>query len=696
MKKAQDSKTSSKEKISEPHETKATSKIKKKSSVPFLEYYVKYILIGLIIIGVFLRLAKLGYLSFWVDEYVHVNAGTEMINSWNPFVLFRHELNGVIVSFFSGLGFLLFGHHEIGGRIFNAILSCSLIPTVYWFGKRFFTLKVGLIAALLATFSQYLIFWSRLDRMYGVIAAVYLLPVGYCIIYTLDIDYKKILPKKSINTNNLLILLALIIFSFLASLITYFLFFSLGAWALYLVVSRFKQRKALAVASWNKWIILSGIFIIFLITSLTPLNKTILKPLFSLAMPDSIVQLLLPDMENVMKNFKAANWADHFKTYFNVILTDMPGTIYFAIAAFIPLLILARQKAMIIACFYIFPLLLMGFVYLEPNLPRYHSFLYPMYLILVACFFEYIPLLINKFILPKSSIKFLSLAVLPLLIGMIIYSKMIPNAVKITTNDHHGIVIDKKLSVWSFTNWKGPSKRLKQLIKKGDVVFSTVPAAVSFYLQDTSIKVHLFRQIKLNAADKSYIPIGDGNGVLPSASSYNNFYRTLQSSARIWLISDYYLYNSLTDPNTRALLFNNFELMPELGKDGDVQVFLFDRYSTAKKQHSMIYELGKPAGRKGTPALSFTTDAAQKSNGLLLKVISKGIDSGQEAIFQINGTQSLFIPHPTGKTSDQLDISEVKIPGNLLNIGTNSFEIGYNENTRDSYRGFIVYDVIIQ
>jgi hypothetical protein len=228
--------------------------------------------------------------------------------------------------------------------------------------------------------------------------------------------------------------------------------------------------------------------------------------------------------------------------------------------------------------YYIVPFLLMGFVFLEPCLPRYHAFIYPLYLVTVVSAFYYVPALIKK-ITPKwpayhSWIGFVAL------IGFVILfitSKAIKNSITLITLEKYGTVIDKKLSQWSFTNWRDPSLYVKKRLKPGDLIFATIPAGVDFYLgADQKSSIYPFRQMRLNAEDKTYVPLGN-SAQLPSASSFDDFYKTLQRNQRVWLISDYYFYNVMTEGRCRDLVFQNFTLIPEASKDGKYTiVFIWD------------------------------------------------------------------------------------------------------------------------
>ena len=178
------------------------------------------------------------------------------------------------------------------------------------------------------------------------------------------------------------------------------------------------------------------------------------------------------------------------------------------------------------------------------------------------------------------------------------------------------------------------------------MVLSTVPDAVNFYInQQDQYQVHLFRQMRLDTETRNFVLMGHSSSI-PSASSVEDLYKTMESFNRVWLIADYYLYNSLTDPKARDLVFKNFTLYPGACKDGSVQLFLWDRNQTKKFQHNTLLEMGKPTGRQVSPGLGFNVNQTHLSSELGVTIESTGIDSDKEAYLHVNNTEHYAIPKP--------------------------------------------------
>jgi mannosyltransferase len=123
------------------------------------------ILILLTIVGGFLRFYNLGFNSLWLDEgttYIvslHTYAGIwQDVTTWdfNPplFYWIEHVM-------------LMFGQTEEILRFVPAVFGVLTIPLIYFVGKEFLDRNVGIIAAIAATFSPFLIFYSQEARAYS-------------------------------------------------------------------------------------------------------------------------------------------------------------------------------------------------------------------------------------------------------------------------------------------------------------------------------------------------------------------------------------------------------------------------------------------------------------------------------------------------------------------------------------------------
>jgi mannosyltransferase len=123
------------------------------------------LIIFLTIIGALLRLFHISNDSFWLDEAMTaIFTNLSFIDYWTYLV----RLGDVHPPLFYLLEKipLFFGHAEIHYRIFPAIFGILTIPVFYMVGEKLFNRDVGLIMAILLTFSKFHIFYSQDARMY--------------------------------------------------------------------------------------------------------------------------------------------------------------------------------------------------------------------------------------------------------------------------------------------------------------------------------------------------------------------------------------------------------------------------------------------------------------------------------------------------------------------------------------------------
>ncbi|MBC7641040.1 MAG: glycosyltransferase family 39 protein [Flavobacterium sp.] len=137
------------------------------------------LLVLILISATILRLYHLDYQSAWMDEIYTLNVS----NPENSFSTLINEVNtreGFPYLYFILIKLLLsvFGYSALVARSFSAIMGVLTIFIIYKFGKLLYTKNVGLIAAILITFSEYCIYVSQDARPYtfylfGVISSFY-------------------------------------------------------------------------------------------------------------------------------------------------------------------------------------------------------------------------------------------------------------------------------------------------------------------------------------------------------------------------------------------------------------------------------------------------------------------------------------------------------------------------------------------
>lgn len=136
--------------------------------------WVIYLLILITLLGAILRIYKLGYSSFGLDEvYTLYTTSHGFISPGHP------PLSFIIVYQF----IKLFGTSEFTARVPSALFGIATIPLVYLLGKEIFGREEGLISSFIISTSLWHIKLSQEARMYTeltffVIAAFYFFILG--------------------------------------------------------------------------------------------------------------------------------------------------------------------------------------------------------------------------------------------------------------------------------------------------------------------------------------------------------------------------------------------------------------------------------------------------------------------------------------------------------------------------------------
>ena len=128
-------------------------------------------LISIVFLSIILRLYNLGEWSIWYDEAATVRNVLGLLRlspyeDWGLFGLLRAERVPPLY-FFYVLPFYYFSSIEWSLRLSSVIVGIATIPLMYYFGSRLLNQKIGLIAALLLTFSPFHIYYSQELRPYS-------------------------------------------------------------------------------------------------------------------------------------------------------------------------------------------------------------------------------------------------------------------------------------------------------------------------------------------------------------------------------------------------------------------------------------------------------------------------------------------------------------------------------------------------
>lgn len=134
------------------------------------------LLLGIITIGILLRVYKLGDLGLTENEDYVANAVRGVLDTWLPIypsgALYPRALP---LTYLTSLSAYIFGYDDFTLRIPNTIFSILSIVVGYLLTARLFGIRVALIAAGLIAFSDWEILLGRTARMYGTLSFFLLL-----------------------------------------------------------------------------------------------------------------------------------------------------------------------------------------------------------------------------------------------------------------------------------------------------------------------------------------------------------------------------------------------------------------------------------------------------------------------------------------------------------------------------------------
>ncbi len=653
----------------------------------FIEKNALKIAILFAVIALVLRLYRLGFLSLWVDEYMHALAAIKG--------QFKHgENNGILLTWLNTLFAYVLGHNEFSMRFPVALLGAALVPATYVLGKQIANYKVGLMAAIFVCFSLYLIFWSRVDRPYGMVSTFYVpLILSFWMMLEVKSKQENAWSRFGINPKFLWLTLIALLLSMLSQLICFLFIFSAGFYGSFVAIESWITKKSnpLKFNAYNLLFYLNVVAVVFM---LTPIGNKMMRPIIEIFLPGNMATLILPDLKAAIAAVDGDKFYKSFDVYTGVINNDFKGLKYLGWFGFIFAFLKNRKLAYLLISSFVVPFLLMAFVFREPVHAKYLTYIYPIFLISASYSLYYIAFSLMKYLSntfnenSKSYLSMCTLAFIVLIVG-VSKKKEIGEMLKTQT---HGNIVDKSISEIHYVNWKQPCLFIKDRMQKGDVIMATVQFAPRFYLGLDSVV--WFRQMHFDAKTKDYVSNLPDQRKL-SANTYEQLVRTYNENKRGWLLADYYFDNALTDPRAKQFVEQNFEFHFSACEDGAVKVFSWDKSKPKSYESSFVVELGKNPNQMGSLPMSININKAALPPMVNLLLTTEGIDSDVEAFILINDQQVAI--KPNGKSSS-IGINTVQVSSNLFKEGENKIQFAFNgeEGNGDVIKGCVIYSLNIR
>lgn len=651
----------------------------------FIEKHALKIAILIGVAALILRLYRIGYLSLWVDEYMHALAAVKG--------QFKHgENNGILLTWLNTIFAYVFGHNEFSMRFPVALLGAALVPAVYVLGKNIANYRVGLMSAVLVTCSIYLIFWSRVDRPYGMVATLYV-PLILCFWLMLEKKPQKENTWSRLGINPKYFGLTILAFALamMSQLICFLFIFTAGFYGSFVAIESWISRKSTPFRL-NAYNLLFYLNVVSVVLMLTPLGNRMMRPIIEIFLPGNMATLILPDLKAAFAAVETDKLYKSFDVYNAVIKFDFKMINYLGWLGMLMAFVKNRKLSYLLISSFLIPFLLMSFVFREPVHAKYLSYIYPMFLISASYAFYFIAFHLMNYVsksFSETSRSYVTSCTMIFLLLVFGISKRKEIGAMLNTEEH-GNVVDKSISEIHYVNWKQPSLYIKEQMQEGDVIMATVQFAPRFYLGLDSVV--WFRQMRYDAAKKDYVPNQPDHRKL-SAATFEQLKKTFEENKRGWLLADYYFDNALTDPRAKQFVEQNFNFHFTACDDGAVKVFSWDKDKPKSYQSSFVIEMGKNPNQMGSQPMSININKAGLPPKLYMYFTSEGIDSDAEAYVLINDKHQVAI-RKNGKAS-QIGNNIVEVDASFFNDGENKIQFAYNSDlgNGDVIRGCVIYSM---
>lgn len=679
--------------------------------LPYLKKLGLPILILIIIIGFYLRVYNLGFLSVWIDEYMHIGPAHRWLNGGN---FLQSDNNGIFLSFIVTAMFKLFGIGEFQARFPSVIFGCGSIYLTFLVAKTLFKNKtIALYSALVICLSLFAFFMSRIARNYASFQFFYL--ILFFVFYK-AYHYTKsddnFFSRNGLNKIYLLLFPVIFILSLLNHQLSFFFVFSFAFYASVCGVWEIiKAKKWL----WSKNTISLALSFLGVLILVTPLLDLVARPVLNILLNEQIVNWVLPNweylgglMDDPEKAYKS------FNTYYDVITNEFKYLHFFGFAGLIIAFLYNKRSALLLVSFFVIPFLLQSFIFREPTITYYIYYILPFfYLAIAIAIYAIQDILLHK-LLFKEKTKTISTILNLILLVVILNSGFLYKDInKVMKTKEHGRIVKKELFNSTFVNWKQNLEFVGKSFKPNDALISTFVAHTNFYLNtDKSI---WFRQKVYDTVEKKYVLREEpDDSVGYHAFTLQGLKKTFNENPRGWFLADYYFDNVMTDPNCRDFVIKNMDYHFNANQDGEIKVFSWDHSKQRKFKNYLLIEIGKSPRKMASRELTLNIQQISQPKNATLYLEVEGLNQDNELFFIINGDnkkkakfvrkndgmlnkQSKNANQSYGNNSAQRQVYSVQVPINWFKTGKNTLKFGYNQNVAGDYnKGVVIYNLRLQ
>ena len=134
-------------------------------------------LLGIVLIGAFLRVYHLGTQSIWFDEAYSV--GLSSLSVPQIVQAAAADVQPPLYYLLLHYWMMAFGTSESAVRLLSVLFGVLAIPMIYVVGRQLFNKETGLVGALILALSSFNIYYSQETRMYSLMALLALLSMYF-------------------------------------------------------------------------------------------------------------------------------------------------------------------------------------------------------------------------------------------------------------------------------------------------------------------------------------------------------------------------------------------------------------------------------------------------------------------------------------------------------------------------------------
>ncbi|HEY9205617.1 MAG TPA: glycosyltransferase family 39 protein [Candidatus Methanoperedens sp.] len=363
-------------------------------------------------------------------------------------------MRSILNTFFISLSFMILGVNEFSARFPSIIFGTLTIPLVYIIGVKFGNRRIGLIAAILISFSVMEIAWSRQARMYQQLQFFYLASLYF--FYEFYFNDQAIKNKSQRN-----LYLALTILFFIGAVLSHeFGYVLILVFIPNFLIANFNKIKD---KDWKNFDSMRDNIVLFIL--ITFLIFLLLK-------------LLGSDFFSVISYVSKNFWlqrVEHFEVYLDILTSEFSVFLYLALFGAVLSLKKNRMSGFLLITGFIIPFYILSYYVILPG-TRYLYFIIPILLIFCSYFFDFIIELTQKH--GKNE---------PTRTGLTLIAVVITSLLIITAFSQHVFIILPEENFDLGVNapqgdFKKAYSYIRENMQKDDVIIDSRPAVSLFYM----------------------------------------------------------------------------------------------------------------------------------------------------------------------------------------------------------------------